>query len=194
MAIRPPLDPFHSTYCSEKCHSKAEEQYQSLLFGAVPPATPGNPNPVRTKAQVEERKAAQEAFVANIKETGRTVALLVIRFVGTLIADEHGRLKGEKSNQGWPEVEKESNSTYSSYDYIERLRSLEIVSGPQEEKEITQSRALLKATIDGLEEFLNDEKYLQLKGKIAYNGFGVYYHAGRDERVRNLNQYLRQDD
>jgi import receptor subunit TOM20 len=182
-AIHVPIDPFQVYYCSQECKTHAEEQYQSLLFNAIPPATPANPTPKQTAAQKEERKNAQEAFATLIKGSGRTAALLIIRFVGQLLADEHHKLLGSEMKYELPQVDKESKLTYSFYDYIERLRSIEIKAGEHEETEMPQCRTLLKLAVEGLEEFLDDEKYLTLKGKFAYNSFGVTYDGGRKDRV-----------
>jgi import receptor subunit TOM20 len=177
------LDPFQSTYCSKECQHAAEEQYQSLLFSPLKLATPANPTPTQTKAQVEERRKAQEAFAEYIKEHGKTASLMILRFVGQLLADEHQRLLGANLKHELPQVPKESKLVYTFYDYIERLRLTEIVAGASEEAEMQHCRGLLKLALEGLEEFLDDEKYLTLKGKVAYNAFGVTYGTGRTSRV-----------
>lgn len=182
-AIHVPTDPFQADYCSQDCKTHAESQYQGLLFGTAPLATPGNPSPKQTPLQREERKTAQEAFATLVRGSGRTAALLIIRFVGQLLADEHQRLIGSELKYELPVVEKESKLTYSFYDYIERLRSMEIIAGEHEKEEMDQCRTLLKIAVEGLEEFLDDEKYLTLKGKVAYNSFGVTYGSGRTDRV-----------
>ena len=183
-AIYVPLDPFQSTYCSKECQHAAEEQYQSLLFSPLKLATPANPTPTQTKAQVEERRKAQEAFAAYIKEHGKTASLLILRIVGQLLADEHRRLLGSELKHEFPQVPKESKLAYSFYDYLERLKTIEIAPGVSEEAEMEHCRGLLKLALEGLEEFLDDEKYLTLKGKVAYNAFGVTYGTGRTTRVR----------
>lgn len=183
-AIHVPLDPFQSTYCSQECQHAADEQYQGLLFSPLKLATAINPTPTQTKAQVEERRGALESFAEYIKEHDRTASLMILRFVGQLLADEHQRLVGSAIGHELPEVPKESKLVYSFYDYIERLRSIEIVAGSAEKTEMEHCRGLLKLALEGLEEFLDDEKYLTLKGKVAYNSFGVHYGAGRTNRVR----------
>ncbi|KAG8761436.1 hypothetical protein FRC14_003849 [Serendipita sp. 396] len=180
--IKPPLDPFQSNYCSTGCQRSAEEQYQDLLFGAVPPATPANPFPNRTKAIVEERRAAQESFVNLIKHGGKTSPLLILRFIGQLVADEHRRLLSSELKNDLPDVDPESKLTYSAHDHVERLRSIETQAGIQEDEEISQCRNLLKLAVDGLEAFLDDTKYMLLKGKLAYNCYGVTYGLGRTDK------------
>lgn len=183
VAIHAPTDPFQASYCSATCKERAEQEYENLLFSTVPMPTPANPNPSRTKAQVEERRRVQEAFASLIKDSGRVSALLIIRFIGQLLADEHARLIGNEMKYELPQVDKESKLVYSFYDYIERLRSLDITAGTQEEAEMKHCRTLLHMAVEGLEEFLDDEKYLTLKGKVAYNSFGVTYGTGRTTRV-----------
>lgn len=91
---------------------------------------------------------------------------------------------GEELKDDLPKADTEGKVTYTYYDYIERLRSLEIILSPKEVEEMDVSRKLLSSAIEGLEAFLEDEKYLTLKGKLAYNCYGVGFSGGRSDRVR----------
>ncbi|KAF9561202.1 hypothetical protein EC968_005829 [Mortierella alpina] len=66
-----------------------------------------------------------------------------------------------------------SGEEYNLFDHIERLRFLEVRPSAAEEKEIELLKTALGSKIPGIEEFINEERYLTLKGKLLYNAYGV---------------------
>jgi import receptor subunit TOM20 len=171
------LDPLQSTYCSKVCQQAAEAHWNTLLFAAVPPPTPTNPTPKRTKAQVEERRKVQEAFVTKLKDEGKLAPLLVTRFIGRMVEDEHEKIvhlmegstvegQPKKVKTGLPEPEGEVE--YSFWDHMERLRYLEILPNPADQEVCKSIQDLLKVSVEGLEEFVVEERYLILKGKCWF--------------------------
>ncbi|KAG0057233.1 hypothetical protein BGZ83_000646 [Gryganskiella cystojenkinii] len=66
-----------------------------------------------------------------------------------------------------------SSEEYNLFDHIERLRFLEVRPSAAEEKEIELLKVALGSKIPGIEEFINEERYLTLKGKLLYNAYGV---------------------
>lgn len=72
------------------------------------------------------------------------------------------------------------HSDYSLYDHLERLRYLEVEAPAQETKLL---RSVFQTALPGLEAFITDERHATLKGKMAYNAYGVVYNRGRDDRV-----------
>ena len=170
-SITVPLDPLQSAYCSKACQHAAEAHWNSLLFAAIPPPTPTNPMPKRTKAQVEERRKVQEAFVAKLKEQGKLAPLLITRFIGRMVEDEHEKIvrlmdvegQSKKVMTGLPEPE--GDAEYSFWDHMERLRYLEILPNPADQGVCKTIQDLLRVSVEGLEEFVAEEKYLTLKGQ-----------------------------
>lgn len=73
------------------------------------------------------------------------------------------------------------HSDYTLYDHLERLRYLEI-EVPEQETNLL--RSVFETAIPGLESFITDERHATLKGKMAYNAYGVVYNGGRDDKVR----------
>lgn len=71
-------------------------------------------------------------------------------------------------------------SDYSLYDHLERLRYLEVEAPEQETKSL---RDVFQTALPGLEAFITDERHAMLKGKMAYNAYGVVYNGGRDDKV-----------
>jgi len=173
-SITAPLDPLQSTYCSKECQQAAEAHCNALLFAAIPPPTPTNPTPKRTKAQVEERRKVQEAFTAKLKEQGKLAPLLITRFIGRMIDNEHEkiiRLMEGSNDEGKPKKvktdlpEPEGETEYSFWDHMERLRYLEILPNPADQEVCKSIQDLLKVSVEGLEEFIAEERYLTLKGR-----------------------------
>ncbi|KAG0253407.1 hypothetical protein DFQ27_007426 [Actinomortierella ambigua] len=62
---------------------------------------------------------------------------------------------------------------FNLFDHIERLRFLEVRPSAAEQQEIMLLKAALGSEIPGLAEFINEERYLTLKGKLLYNAYGV---------------------
>ncbi|KAF9986981.1 hypothetical protein BGZ65_005488 [Modicella reniformis] len=72
---------------------------------------------------------------------------------------------------------------YNVFDHIERLRFLEVRPSAAEEKEIQLLKDTLGAKIPGIEEFINEERYLTLKGKLLYNAYGVSTSLDADRSI-----------
>ncbi|KAG0229305.1 hypothetical protein BGW42_001645 [Actinomortierella wolfii] len=67
----------------------------------------------------------------------------------------------------------DKNDEFNLFDHIERLRFLEVRPSAAEQQEIVLLKKALGAEIPGLAEFINEERYLTLKGKLLYNAYGV---------------------
>jgi len=116
----------------------------------------------------------QEAFVAKLKEQGKLAPLLITKFIGRMVEDEHEkilRLMDGSTVEGQPKKvktdlpEPEGDAEYSFWDHMERLRYLEILPNPADQEVCKSIQDLLKVSVEGLEEFVAEEKYLTLKGK-----------------------------
>jgi import receptor subunit TOM20 len=70
---------------------------------------------------------------------------------------------------------------YTLFDHMERVRYLELNGKEQEAEHL---REILKANLQGLEDFVTDERYTVLVGKMAYNAYGISPAGGRDDKVR----------
>jgi import receptor subunit TOM20 len=128
-----------------------------------------------------------------LKRTGNTAPLLVARFIGRVVSDETAKLVPAElavppppSDLPEPDALQPSayGSEYTYNDHMERLRHLEIEESPSTEEEVTLLKKILANAMAGLEEFFkDDQKYLTLKGTMLYNGIGVSYSGGRDDKV-----------
>ncbi|KAI0304065.1 hypothetical protein BC826DRAFT_210872 [Russula brevipes] len=111
-------------------------------------------------------------------------ALLVARFIARQVVNETAKLlpaghpSARKPEAADPDDEWTAHG-YTLFDHMERVRFLEL-SGREGEAE--QLRAILKANLQGLEDFFTDERYIALVGKMAYNAYGISPAAeGRDD-------------
>lgn len=74
------------------------------------------------------------------------------------------------------EIEKAKSGVtdgYSSWDHVDRFRYLELAPTPQNLKELTLIKELLGPKVTGVDEFLTEERFLMLKGKILFNAYSV---------------------
>jgi import receptor subunit TOM20 len=164
--------------------SKAESRV------AVAPLRPRIRHPRRAQSEpgpssVQKREEAQTAFARFAQERGKTQALLVARFIARQVVNETAKLlpAGHPSARK-PEAADSDEWTahgYTLFDHMERVRYLELGG---REGEAEQLRAILKANLQGLEDFVTDERYTTLVGKMAYNAYGISPAAeGRDDKV-----------
>ncbi|CAG8663609.1 6327_t:CDS:2, partial [Paraglomus occultum] len=72
---------------------------------------------------------------------------------------------------------------YGTFDHVERLRYLEIKPTSAEKVEIELLRELLASKVPGIQEFISEERYLMLKGKLMYNAYGIKTHKSEDSHL-----------
>src|ERR1700691_666650 len=146
MGITISPDQFNSVYCSKDCYLKSKTQTQGLLFSLDAPVPLGLAMDM-PQQDTANREAAQTAFVEYINKNGKTVPLLVSRFVARQVANETMKLTGgAEPPSDVPEAE---SGDYTMYDHMERLRYLE-VSAPEEEIRVFSQ--VLSSALPGLEQ------------------------------------------
>jgi len=105
----------------------------------------------------EDASSPERALFDYSKDSNRKYPDMLAKFLAKMVHEE-------TLNTG---------EEYNLFDHIERLRYLEIRPSETEEKEIALLKAALGAKIPGIEEFINEERYLTLKGKLLYNAYGL---------------------
>lgn len=119
----------------------------------------------------------QEGFVTIFKNQGKLAPLLITRFIGRMVEDEHEKIiqlmegstvesRPKKVKTDLPEPEGEAE--YSFWDHMERLRYLEILPNPADQEVCKSVQDLLKISVEGLEELIAEERYYTLKGKYWF--------------------------
>jgi import receptor subunit TOM20 len=115
-----------------------------------------------TNNKTNETSSAQEqAFLDFSKEKNVKYPYLIARFLATMVHDEI-----EKAKSG-------VTDGYSSWDHVDRFRYLEIPANAQNIKEMNLVKELLGPKVTGVDEFLTEERFLMLKGKILFNAYSV---------------------
>jgi hypothetical protein len=184
-AIKPDNDRLSSAFCSKECQAKLTAESQSLLFGPEY-AIPIELNPNQDAESAKKREDAQTAFARFVRESGGTQAVLVARFIARQVVNETIKLlppdhPAATSTQRGADVSELTEHGYTLFDHMERVRYLELEG---REAEAEQLRVILKANLQGLEDFVTDERYTVLVGKMAYNAYGISPGRGRDDKVR----------
>jgi import receptor subunit TOM20 len=135
-------------FCSQECYEKANEEYHQYLC---------------TNNKVNENAASsqEQAFLDYSKDKNVKYPYLIARFLATMVHDEI-----EKAKSG-------ITDGYGSWDHVDRFRYLELASTAQNMKELKLIKELLGPKVTGVDEFLTEERFLMLKGKILFNAYSV---------------------
>ncbi|KAF8936743.1 hypothetical protein EDD21DRAFT_374531 [Dissophora ornata] len=115
----------------------------------------------------EDASTPERALYDYTKETNNKYPEMIAKFLVRMVHEE--TLNGGEE--------------YNLFDHIERLRFLEVRPSAAEEKEIELLKVALGSKIPGIEEFINEERYLTLKGKLLYNAYGVSTSLDADRSV-----------
>jgi import receptor subunit TOM20 len=183
MAITSDQNGLSSVYCSKDCQLKAKSQYETLFFSldsVIPAAIAAQSQeaPIDNAA----RKEAQAQYIAYLKESTKTAPLLVAKILGLQVEVEMSKLMLASERKPSSEY---ADEEYSIHDHLERLRYLE-VTPPAEESGLLAK--VLATAMPGLDQFISDERYAVLLGKMMYNSFGVCYGGGRDDRPASIHR------
>ncbi|KAI9316054.1 hypothetical protein BX666DRAFT_2019641 [Dichotomocladium elegans] len=101
------------------------------------------------------------AFFEYSREQKSKYATMVAKFLSAMVAEEMER------NRTGATVE------YNAWDHMDRFRYLDTQPNTQSQKEIAILKELLGSKVAGINEFLTDEIYLMLKGKLLFNAYAV---------------------
>jgi import receptor subunit TOM20 len=119
-----------------------------------------------------------------VQESGGTQVVLVARFIAKQVINETMKLlPTNHPSRPAQQVDELIENGYTLFDHMERVRYLELTGKEQEAEHL---RTILKANLGGLEDFVTDERYTVLLGKMAYNAYGISPASGRDDKVRKF--------
>ncbi|KAJ8657262.1 hypothetical protein O0I10_007078 [Lichtheimia ornata] len=107
----------------------------------------------------KDEKALTFVNYANEKQT--KYPTMVAKFLTTMVAEEVERTRTGKTVE------------YNAWDHMDRFRYLDTQGNDDTKKEIEMLKDLLGSKVTGINEFLTDEIYLMLKGKLLYNAYAV---------------------
>ncbi|OZJ01847.1 hypothetical protein BZG36_04940 [Bifiguratus adelaidae] len=150
-------------FCSSTCHKTAADQYHQYLC-------PGKDD-IDTK---------EHAFLDYASENNVKYPTMIARFLATMVYEETTKTPTGKDDE------------YNTWDHIERLRYLEVQASDKEKKEIELLKGLLGPKVPGIDEFVTEERYLTLKGKLLYNAYGVQTIATGDKEFEASSEDCRE--
>ncbi|KAI9025892.1 MAS20 protein import receptor-domain-containing protein [Phycomyces nitens] len=201
-------------FCSEECEKLATEGYHQFL--CTNSKIKNTPEVDQTKETEEEEKTAEEAentaeeiiaaeaiaeataalaatslvsekesvFLKYAQENSVKYPQMIAQFLSTMIAEEKEKTKAGKA----------SESMYSAWDHIDKYRYLDLSPSEATVAEMKMIKELLGSKVPGIDDFLSEEIYLMLKGKLGYNAYPILAVEGDEvdaeitskERVREL--------
>ncbi|KAG2226584.1 hypothetical protein INT45_005070 [Circinella minor] len=167
-------------FCSAECEKVANENYHRYLCIN---------NKVLKEGEVDtedEEKTApsnnsdkEKAFLEYTKEKNTKYSYMVAKFLSTMVAEEMERTRSGES----------AENTYNSWDHIDRFRYLDTSANEDTAREIEMLKEMLGSKVQGISEFLTDEIYLMLKGKLLFNAYAV--NIGEDIDVPESSEHMR---
>ncbi|KAF9095362.1 hypothetical protein BGX23_000588 [Mortierella sp. AD031] len=138
-----------AVFCSESCKTSAAQEFHDILCTK-------NIKGADNDGSATSAPGAQ-ALRDYTKETRNIVPAMLARFLAKMVHDE-------ALNSG---------AEYNAFDHLERLIYVEQTMGPDEEKEMELLKLALGSSIPGIDQFITEERYLVMKGRLLYNLYGV---------------------
>ncbi|CEP13375.1 hypothetical protein [Parasitella parasitica] len=133
-------------FCSKECEIKANQQYHTFLC---------------SNSKIGSDNKAME-FNTVTKTNNVKYPQMIAQFLSSMVAEE---LENSKLGKDAPH--------YSAWDHIERFNQQEVEASETTSKETSMIKDLLASKVPGIDEFLTDEIYLLLKGKLNENAFEI---------------------
>lgn len=165
-------------FCSQECLDNANTDYHQYL------CSHNKSTEIKEADEADEKNVALE-FHETSKTNNVKYPYMIARFLSAMVAEELQKQNTEEKVGGEP--------TFGAWDHVDRFRYLETTPSEQSTAEINMLKQVLGPKVQGISEFLSDEIYLMLKGKMLYNCYGVP--ASQDDvEVRASDEHVRSTD
>ncbi|KAJ2083062.1 mitochondrial import receptor subunit tom20 [Coemansia sp. RSA 988] len=152
-------DKCHETvYCSEKCRQDAYDGYHQFLC----------PNSSSSSGSREFALLAQKSHELS--------PILIAKFFGILL-DSEKKKELERMLSG-SNVKQTEADEYTTWEHLECMRYLELVPTANDSRMLKKLGELLNSNVPGLTEFVTNDRYTTLKGKLDYNAYAVHCASG----------------
>lgn len=162
-------------FCSEECLNSANEDYHKYL------CSHNKSTEVKEADEAEEKNVALE-FHENSKTNNTKYPYMIARFLSAMVAEELSKQKEEN---------KSTETVFGAWDHVDRFRYLETSPSEQSTQEIAILKQVLGPKVQGISEFLSDEIYLMLKGKMLYNAYAIPATSEEETVVRESDEHMR---
>ncbi|KAI9483280.1 MAG: hypothetical protein EXX96DRAFT_137013 [Benjaminiella poitrasii] len=171
-------------FCSQTCLDRANGDYHQYICSHNKEAA----YEIIGEDKEDEIKEDKENVALEFYETSKTKNVkypyMIACFLSAMVAEE---LKKQKTE------EKASETEFGAWDHVDRFRYLETLPTEDSKKEIAMLKEVLGPKVQGINEFLSDEIYLMLKGKMLYNAYGVPA-SSEETEVRESDEHIRTTD
>ncbi|KAI9278673.1 hypothetical protein BDA99DRAFT_492839 [Phascolomyces articulosus] len=168
-------------FCSAECDKVANENYHPYFC-----TNSKNYNEGKVNAEGEETttpsdndNAKEMAFLNYTKKKNAKYAYMVAKFLSTFMTEEIERIcRGEPSE-----------TNYSSWDHIDHFRYIDTSADEETAHEMVMLKEMLGSKVQGISEFITNEIYPMLKGKMVFNAYAV--NISEDVYVPESNEQIR---
>lgn len=164
-------------FCSQECLSSANTDYHQYL------CSHNKSTEIKEADEAEEKNIALE-FHETSKSNNTKYPYMIARFLSAMVAEE-------LSKQG--KEEKVGETSFGAWDHVDRFRYLETSANAASTSEISMLKQVLGPKVQGITEFLSDEIYLMLKGKMLYNAYAIPA-TSEETVVRPSDEHMRSTD
>ncbi|KAI8349417.1 hypothetical protein BD560DRAFT_358607 [Blakeslea trispora] len=155
-------------FCSQDCLDRANEEYHKYLCSH----NKGN------DLEADEKNVALEFFETS-RSNNTKYPYMIARFLSAMVIEELNKQKQPASNE----------PVFGAWDHVDRFRYLETKPSDESKAEIDMLKQVLGPKVQGISEFLSDEIYLMLKGKLLYNAYGIP--ATREVDLKETKEHMR---
>ncbi|KAI7907964.1 uncharacterized protein BX663DRAFT_464434 [Cokeromyces recurvatus] len=163
-------------FCSKECFDHANEDYHQYICSH----NKSSAYIIKEADEADEKNIALEFFETS-KSKNVKYPYMIARFLSSMVAEELRKQKTE---------EKSNETDFGAWDHIDRFRYLETTPNDDSKNEISMLKQVLGPKVQGINEFLSDEIYLMLKGKMLYNAYGVPA-SSEETDVRDSDEHIR---
>ncbi|KAI8087046.1 uncharacterized protein B0P05DRAFT_533471 [Gilbertella persicaria] len=143
-------------FCSQSCREDANEEYHKYL------CSHNKSTEIKEADEADEKNVALEFFTTS-KTNNTKYPYMIARFLSAMVVEELNKQKEPTSNE----------PTFGAWDHVDRFRYLETKPSEESKAEIDMLKQVLGPKVQGISEFLSEEIYLMLKGKLLYNAYAI---------------------
>ncbi|KAI7862753.1 MAS20 protein import receptor-domain-containing protein [Spinellus fusiger] len=156
-------------FCSAECQIKAIVEYHGLLC-------------THTKLFVKDVANKETIFLNYAITNNVKYPQMIAQFLACMISEEEEKKKAGKA----------AENAYSSWDHVDKYRYLDTVPSEITQQEMNMIKDVMSSKVPGMDEFLSEEIYLMLKGKLGYNTYPIPAVEGDQVHSEPSNERLRE--
>ncbi|CAO3617450.1 unnamed protein product [Cunninghamella blakesleeana] len=162
-------------YCSPECYEQSKSYHKYLCSkNNIGEKEEGNKESTEEEKEKKQLDKTVIDFIEYAKEKNEMYPLMIAEFLSAMVTEETERTKKATSPDDTSNNNNNDESkTFTSWDHVDRFRYLDIQPSEATLKEMDLLKVLLSPKVQGISEFLSEQIYLMLKGKLLYNAYAV---------------------